>query len=835
MHEAWKIYLELASISDRIKATNQNSKVTNKTRIQNNLSDLFSSHIDRSLLKKKSYFYFKELISDEFSSSNLDSPETFATYLEKTFSKELSEHYPQFPQISSFHLNINSIVYSLSTSTFSILHQNISFLSSEKANRAHLYCYRVSKMIVQKIDELRLFIDDLVICKDQIHAKFGFCTFNLFDSLGDPHNNSRSVIQLQSDSNSRSFFYKPRSCDGEKLWETIKSSLSSPLIDEESTPRLIAKNGFFELEKKYLDFDHSQWNHLYYKLGFDIFTAHLTKHTDLWFDNLVCSKDGFVYIDHENILQPVVIPKQREINLNGSRRDSSNDIANSVLMTMALSHPMQMVSSDLFQDMGCLSYKSSYRWPHLLDDNEVWLYSNHLPSRQEADCLPYLYAEAIKNGYRHGSVQFKEHRESILNLLVQFSGQVRVIRRSTFSYYDILRDLNNQPKAISGLDRWNFLVDKVQLVTVQNSVELCWDENEALLSEVIQLDNGDIPYFYGNFFDRLLYDTCENRVGEFTIDIERHLNNFLNTDYINKQLTLISKSAHLHESITPEELKHKHNLNIKNRLTNQTGISLEPICLFDRIRSILQDFVDGQLHISSILHSFQSNCLFIGEPLHYGLTGIVSTLDSYLSLFLLYPQFFKASDKAILKESFKFLQMFYNMRKQNLPSSSNSWDSICYESDLDFLQPKYHYFLNHHDQIDKIQQYIGCFSELRDSYKPLRPTIEKAKLTVDVQHLQSLDIISSDKIKFLRFNILEGLFGLSNFMFLSHIQDASLRHLLLKNPSINPQSIQDISVEQLTETALLGFDAGWTGWVNCGIFLDLALIRKGMLVETKGT
>ena len=503
---------------------------------------------------------------------------------------------------------------------------------------------------------------------------------------------------------------------------------SSPLIDEESTPRLIAKNGFFELEKKYLDFDHSQWNHLYYKLGFDIFTAHLTKHTDLWFDNLVCSKDGFVYIDHENILQPVVIPKQREINLNGSRRDGSNDIANSVLMTMALSHPMRMVSSDLFQDMGCLSYKSSYRWPHLLDDNEVWLYSNHLPSRQEADCLPYLYAEAIKNGYRHGSVQFKEHRESILNLLVQFSGQVRVIRRSTFSYYNILRDLNNQPKAISGLDRWNFLVDQVQHETVQNSVELTWDENEALFSEVIQLDNGDVPYFYGNSSDGSLYDTCENRVGKFSIHIESHLNNFLNPDYINKQLNLISKSTHLHESITPEELKQKHNIKIKDRLTNQAGISLEPNLLFDNIRSVLQDFVDGQFHICSILHSFHSNCLFIGEPLHYGLTGIVSTLDSFLSLVLLFPQFLETSDLAIVKGSFQFLQIFFNAHKQKFPSSSSDdWDSICYQSDLDFLRPKYQYLLNYHNQIkDKYQQQKTVFSELRYLYKSLRPTIESS-------------------------------------------------------------------------------------------------------------
>ncbi|QNI54585.1 putative type II lanthionine synthetase [Synechococcus sp. BIOS-E4-1] len=821
------LFLSLASISSRIKASDLSllSLCVNSEAIGNSL---FHRDIDLKLVESREFQFFADLLSTTFFSEFLIDINSLTNYFEYQIHSELKKSFTEFPSIQSYQFNTLRISTSLAEQSYHILRFNTQFLKGNSLNQAFLYCYRIAVILSNKIQELLLFLNDFDVCRDEIQKLIMPTEFLLFDGLGDPHNNARSVLKLSCTKTRQFIFYKPRFYDGEILWDSICSCLSPPAhYQSTQRTRLLASNGFFEEGVSYSQVARDRWPSLYQKFGFELFVAHLSRHTDLWFDNLICTSEGFIFIDHENIMQPISISPFRLRNQNGSERDISLDPALSVLMTMALAQPMAMSSSSMFQDMGCLSYQSNYRWPHLLNDDSMWSHPEHLPD-VEGQCFPFEFIDSIKLGYTQAHSLMIKHKKNVANLLHTFKGRTRVIRRSTFDYYDIQRNLFSLQNCITGLQRWTYLVKTLsdQIHTTSYG-DFSWDENLALTSEVIQLDNGDIPYFYSDFDQYNLFDSSMNAVGTFSLDIDAHLRNLDSPVYISHQLELLSLSASLHASISPSQLLVcSDNLKQQSNLTYRDESQDFALILFNRLSNYLEQFVESSTMSPVILYNFHANCLYISEPIPYSLSGIASTLDAYLSLLLLRPGFFQQSNLSTLSTAFHSLNSWLDKENSRI---TDSLSKLLYLNNIDLLAHKLGFCMDYIDRID--QSAIGsdgCLDQ-ENTFKftsdLFLPNFSLHELSLNIKSSDPRDSLSTDKIISLRYKTYQALVEHDIDAFGVFIRDESLQHLLVPSIVDNSNSLVDLSISQLFASACRGFDSGWKGWINCGIFLDLALIK----------
>ncbi len=828
------LFLELASVSSRVKLSLNPQTLAQHCNFSLHgfaldSSALFNPSVNQLLLSSNSYRFFIDLTSSRFYTDFYDS-HSLTEYFNNQILQSLRLEFPSFPKFSSFCVDTTEISKNLSSSCFEILSINSNFSQETKLNRAHLYCYRIAVLLAQRIDELKLLLSDFLDHYLELKKFINFTQVILFDGLGDPHNNCRSVMKLQQANTNQFVFYKPRFCDGEKLWDLIKSKLGKSFYHSSNIFRIEANFGFFEEAVSYQSVQESLWPELYQKLGFDLFIAHLTRHTDLWFDNLICTPDGLTFIDHENIYQPISKPYLRKYNLNGSERDPSLDLSLSVLMTMSLSQPMKMASTSIFQDMGCLSHLAVYRWPHLFDDSSTWEHSEHLPS-SENKCMPIWFTSDIKTGYLDAHRCFLTNKDVVYKILLDFKSRTRVIRQSTFDYYDIQRQLYSNIECISGQQRWEFLVTAVSKSYASLDGDFNWNDDLALLSEVIQLDNGDIPYFYADFAETSLFDASLNNVGSFEFNIRSHLDNLLSPNYIDQQLNLISLSSNLHASISPSSSllntvnssyqSHSVTLSIQDNLQS----------LFHKLSSYLNQFIAGNTLTPCINHSFESNCLFIGEPSHSGITGIASSLEAFLDLFFISPSLYTQSSISLVTSAFNFLDSFFQKISKN-PSfhESISWSSLFYLSDLCILKAKYDFFLDCSSQLISGSYKLELFAtHYLSLYQDSVFFSAFERLNHDIVDVKQNDLLSTEKLKYLRLKTFQFPIDEKSENLTDLFNDESLRHLLLLHVLDNDLSSRSLLTSQSLATASFAFDSGWKGWANFGVFIQFALLSKSLL------
>ena len=770
---------------------------------------------------------FSDLISAEFGNHLVDS-ESLSQYFNAQISYYLAQHFSSFPRIKTIFFDTSKISNNLSCLCYSTLKYNFKYTQNINLNRAHFYCYRVAVLLFQRIEELKLLLSDFIAHYSNLNEWINSSRIILFDGLGDPHNNCRSVMKLQSAYSETNMFYKPRFCDGEKLWAYIQSVLYPSSAKPFVPFRIEAENGFFEEAIQYQSFPKESHPKLYQNLGFNLFIAHISRHTDLWFDNLICSSRGFTFIDHENILQPINKPLQRLRNLNGSDTDPLLDLSLSVLMTMSLAYPMEMISASIFQDMGCLSHKSVYRWPHLVDDSSTWQHSDHLPSTH-SDCIPILYTDHIKEGYLEAHQSFLDKKDIIYHIFNTFKSKTRVIRRSTFDYYDLQRALYSTKGCITGEQRWSFLVDSVSKSQSPLKGDLQWNEDLVLLSEVMQLDNGDIPYFYAEFEESNLFDAAFNNVGSFNFDMLSHLNNFLSPIYIEEQIRLISLSSHLHASICPSKiLFDPKNVSYTSHISI-SQIDNYPLALFHKLSNYLNEFITGNTLPACIQHSLNSNCLFIGEPSHSGIAGFASSLEAFLDLFFIFPSVYSNASFSLVNSAFSFLDQFFkSASKQKSNDTHLGWSSLFYYSDLSLLKCKYNFFV---DYINQTHIFSDKHQEIAANYLNLHKIISihssLNKLSVELDNVCQKDLLSSNKIKYLRLKVFQLAIVKDSISMTSIINDETLSHILAQSIIANNTSADFSSTtKQLLATACFAFDSGWKGWLNFGIFINLALLNQ---------
>lgn len=612
-------FLDACSISHRFTTAAKahvlgESSINNLSKLLNSeqSSLLFSEKTSKELLSSTVYEIFDSLIYCVLDASSAESLlaqsiDIIAKYVKRSTTS--TSH--------AFQLEIN-VEEIASTYAHSLLEYLLAFdfpissdLRLDTINSVYLFC----KCVNNRLANIGNALD--ATQKSGLLRLSDYKQLRLVDLLGDPHNGFQSVVSISF--GHHKWYYKPRSSSPERLWDKLLKEME---IDWISELRQIIDVGSAFLDKS-VDSSNPPIDpkNYFYRFGKLLAAAHVSRSTDLWFDNLIATEKGPVFIDNELILQPFSAEFVGSFN-------SSSSFNNNVYSTMMLSFPMVMQTDRRFQDIGCLNRYKTYFWPgeEFSERSEgSWSPPIYLPRDTESYSIPTQYQSEIIAGYLDAAETIVHKKDKLASILNSYKGTTRVIRRSTFLYYKYLR--SSQAKVInkSGLSRWNYIVDILPSPS-QASDEIEWDRELSLLSEVYQLDQGDIPVFRSSPHEQVIKDCNESIVGRVSFNHSSRIPLFQSSDFIEQQVESIKHCSSIVDTIDKGFCI--AGLNKSNKSVKPFSLKSILAEIASKARSRLTECADKPC----ISLDTRGNCIYYAPPSLSFITGLPSLLEALLTI-----------------------------------------------------------------------------------------------------------------------------------------------------------------------------------------------------------
>lgn len=370
---------------------------------------------------------------------------------------------------------------------------------------------------------------------------------------GDTHNSGRAVTTIDFYSG-KSIVYKPRSISMENIFQKLVGYFNSKINDLDlRTIRVIDKNnyGWVEFIKAEEATSQQQMKAFFLKLGALTAITHTMHGVDFFFENVVASEDGPVFIDLETLFHQNADRKTAV-----SARDKTQlSLYDSVLGMGILPQPQQGANEGEVFDISVIGARKNQQAPYSVtgvtnssrDDISIKKIPGWIPSTHSSPTEDKVSAEvrsSFLSGYDLVTNYILENKKEYLSgPIASFSKTIRrLIVRDTKTYGDLQIDESHP-----------------DLLRDQSEREWHWDNlwselkrrpmlNKFIYSELQQVLHGDIPYFYGEVNCRTVTGSDNSKINLDDIikknpfELVRDNIEALNIDDIDKQRWYIGTS-----------------------------------------------------------------------------------------------------------------------------------------------------------------------------------------------------------------------------------------------------------------------------------------------------
>ncbi len=468
------------------------------------------SYLNKYLKKNKINESFNAEFYDYLSNRILDiSSKTILTLLyvfkkenllEGNTPKERYNYFDNYSKTDDFHTLVDKMYPLLSLRLDRVIANNIINYKDLKE--------RAGKDMVELFRKFGFSMDTIENC----YVKYG---------VSDAHKGSQTICIIEN--NNKKIVYKPRTGKIDNYWGVFINWFNSknPSLELDTNKVLDKEDYHWQeyVENKPCKSE-SELKRLYYRIGILSAISYILKIEDLHMENIMVDQEYPYLVDLETIFQ---LDNFQNSNL---KIRSATDILNkkvrqSILSTQLFPAPSKFHDSTV--DISGITGKGGQIIKNgkiktinqFTDEIRVIRVDNTTKSKSNIGRLrgnyidPKDYIKDILEGFKEGYILLENNKEELLKLInsQKLFGDIypRYLFRNT-NLYGMILEMSKNPKYLkekSSLDRlYNFLVNNSQIHMFKNVYQ----------SEVSDLLNEDIPYFYGHINDRSVYnsngDTC---------------------------------------------------------------------------------------------------------------------------------------------------------------------------------------------------------------------------------------------------------------------------------------------------------------------------------------
>lgn len=357
--------------------------------------------------------------------------------------------------------------------------------------------------------------------KEEIHKKFGFNMEDLTDchikyGVSDYHRGLKSICIIEKDN--RRIIYKPRSGKIDIYWRTFIDWFNS----KEPSLRLANIEILDKGEYHWQEFvdnkpckSEREIQKLYYRIGILAAISYIFKIEDLHMENIIVSGEFPYIIDLETIFQ-VDGFQNCHLELKSATDILNRNINQSILRTQLFPTSVKFHNSNMdisgitgkggqVIENGKVKIKNQFT-----DEIEVVKEDAIIENKYNIGCIedilvdPKDYIKEIIAGFEEGYLLLKNNKEELLKLInsgeLFYDVRPRYLFRNT-NLYAMILEMGKNPKYLKDKSELNRLYHLLFKTANDHNIKMIYQ------SELEDLFNDDIPYFYGNIDDKTVYNS----------------------------------------------------------------------------------------------------------------------------------------------------------------------------------------------------------------------------------------------------------------------------------------------------------------------------------------
>ena len=342
------------------------------------------------------------------------------------------------------------------------------------------------------------------ICPDRITGiKGGF---------SDLHNGGKQVLFLQID-DTKEIVYKPHSMRNEKAFYGLLDWLGRKTGIEQYAYSFLSRNTYsWSICVEHATCTTKQQSEAYYvRLGVELFLAYLLGTKDLHYENIIASGEYPVLVDLEVLVSAAGDEERKSVTQEINYQLSQSVLYTGVLPFYHWNQEGKGIDSSAVSGIGGQEYP--FKMPVIGDpktsDMRIEYQYGSSKNKQNLATIkgkfyaPYLYKNEIAEGFGKAYIQAMRNKDELMRQLAKLENvQSRVLVADTQRYGMTLSGSYHPSLLKDGADREVFLYSMWR----GRSKE----ETELVNSEVKNLLDGDVPYFYCTLNQKDLF--CKNKV-----------------------------------------------------------------------------------------------------------------------------------------------------------------------------------------------------------------------------------------------------------------------------------------------------------------------------------
>lgn len=476
--------------------------------------------------------------------------------------EERYTYFDNYSKTDEFH-NLVDKIYPLLT------------LRLDEIINSHIVNYNNLKERAEK-DKIELFnrLGFRMVSIEDCHIRYGISDF---------HRGLKSICIIEK--NNKRIFYKPRSGRIDTHWRIFLDWFNSKNPSLKLNTNKIIDKGDYHWQE-YVDNNpcesELEIKKLYYRIGILSSISYVLRIEDLHMENIIVNREFPYLVDLETIFQLDGF-QNGNLKVRSATDILNKEIRQSILSTQLFPAPSKFNDSTV--DISGITGKGG----QIIEDGRIKIINqftdeikvikvdnitknkNNIGRIGEDFIDPKDYIKDIVEGFQEGYILLQDNKEELLELINSeklFSNiYPRYLFRNT-NLYAMILEMSKNPKYLkdkSDLDRlYNLLVNENEIYKFRDVYQ----------SEVTDLFNDDIPYFYGCINDGTIYnsngDSCFVLDRTPLIEVNERINNlnqkdmYTQIDFITKSMTNQKKTWNsTREKVDYDTTK---NINSKNSL-----------------------------------------------------------------------------------------------------------------------------------------------------------------------------------------------------------------------------------------------------------------------------
>lgn len=378
-------------------------------------------------------------------------------------------------------------------------------------------CMQQQKYILEAVSNL---INDFEDIKTKFNLSGEFT--NIQSNLGDSHCGKKSVLIFNFQE--KKIVYKPRSLDVDQSFNFLidyinKKTLKFKIKKTDIIPK---KNYGWQAYIEYLSCSNKEEvEENYYKIGVYSCLFHVLLGSDMHIENLVMCKSDPFFIDLESLFQGF---NGSDLKHETSYEEVLAKIKYSVLGTCLFPSSINRNTvkdiSGITGHGGQYIQKGKYTFEYNYTDQiklvrkpYVIQHKKNIPLLNNQRVEPKEYTSFILDGFNDCYELILNNKQDFIEengLIYKFNtNKVRTIVRNT-NDYGIILNVSTHPQYLINAAYRNKLFDRMWSILNTNN-----KFKDIVPSEIKDLLNGDVPYFYSLVNSRSLYDSLDNEYENF--------------------------------------------------------------------------------------------------------------------------------------------------------------------------------------------------------------------------------------------------------------------------------------------------------------------------------